>query len=223
VTVHCDAPGSFGKLSRRQETIVRRFVKDKTVFDLGAGDFSLSRCLVDLGAQKVFAIERATRAGGMLEYGSPYEKVTVLGSSLRSLARIGRFHRRAKTGKSGLVSSDPVETAFVSWPSVEGGKMCRRPDYSLLDPVRKAKTVIYLGNNMDGTVCGSPKLYKHLSRRQVLAHAPERRNTLIVYGRLLRGQERALLPEERAGIDQSRVYRYDEEYRSVGDRELGIR
>ena len=101
--------------------------------------------------------------------------------------------------------------------------MSGAPDYSMLEPVRKAKRVIYLGNNMDGTVCGSPKLYKHLSRRQVLAHAPERRNTLIVYGGLLRGRQRELLPEERAGIDQSRIYRYDKEYRSLSDKELGIR
>jgi hypothetical protein len=31
------------------------------------------------------------------------------------------------------------------------------------------------------------------------------------------------LPEELAGIDQSQIYRYDEEYRRLGDKELGIR
>jgi hypothetical protein len=219
---HCEAPGSFGKLNRRQQSIVRRFVKGQTVFDLGAGDFSLSRCLVDLGATKVFAIERATRAGGLLEYGSPYEKITVLGSSLKALARIGRHHRRAKTGEGALTPGAHVEIAFVSWPSVEGPRYVRQADYSILEPVRKAKIVIYLGNNMDGTVCGSERLFRHLAKRKVLAHSPARRNTLIVYGGLLR-KPRELLPEERAGIDQSRVYRYDEEYRRLGDKELGIR
>jgi hypothetical protein len=219
---HCEAPGSFGKLNRRQQTIVRHFVKGQTVFDLGAGTFSLSRCLVDLGAEKVFAVERATRASGLLEYGTPYEKVTVIGSGLKSLARIGRHHRRAKTGQGTIVSGAHVTIAFVSWPSVEGPRHCRTPDYSILEPVRKAKIVIYLGNNLDGTICGSEKLFRHLAKRKVLAHSPAKRNTLIVYGGLLR-RKRELLPEELAGIDQSQIYRYDEEYRRLGDKELGIR
>lgn len=214
MTQHCNSPASFGKLNAAQSSIVKRFVAGRQVMDLGAGDFELSRCLVDLGASKVYAVERATRHGGILEVGTPYEAVTVVAAGLKSLGRVARHKKRAE--ELPPVTHRGIDVALVSWPSPEDSKFSAHADYSLLEPIRKARTVIYLGSNVDGTICGSKRLYQHLAKRRVFAHEPDRRNTLIVYGPLLpRGQERELLPEERAGLDTSRVYTFKEAYGTV--------
>jgi hypothetical protein len=213
MSAYCDNRGSFGKLSRAQEAIVRRFVTGRAVHDLGAGDFFLSRCLIDLGARRVFAVERQARHSGILEAGSPYEAVQVVGAGFRALGKVARHHRRVQDP---LPAAWTPDVAFVSWPTPEDSKFTSHSDYSLLAFVRRAKVVIYLGSNLDGTMCGSRKLYEHLGRREVLAHEPDRRNTLIVYGRLLpRGRGRELLPEERAGIDTTQIYRFRDVYPTV--------
>jgi len=210
---NCESPSSFGKLNAKQSTIVRHFVAGRQVLDLGAGDFELSRCLVDLGARKVYAVERSTRHGGVLEVGTPYENITVVAAGLKSLGRVARHKKRAE--ELPPITHRGIDVALVSWPSPEDSKFSAHADYSLLDPIRRAKVVIYLGSNMDGTVCGSKRLYQHLGRRQVLAHEPDRRNTLIVYGGLLRGEHRDLLPEERAGIDTTKIYYFKDAYGTV--------
>jgi hypothetical protein len=96
---------------------------------------------------------------------------------------------------------DPIETAFVSWP-------VNWPEAGLLDLVSNSDRVIYLGTNTDGTACGDPILFHHLSQREVLAHVPEFRNTLIVYGPCT--ETRDLLPEEKAALDPSRMYSFAE-------------
>lgn len=219
---HCEAPGSFGKMNAAQQAVVRRFVRGRAVHDLGAGDFILSRCLIDLGAARVFAVERQARHSGILEVGAPYEAVQVVGAGFRALGKVTRHHRR--TGEKLPGAFARPEVAFVSWPTPEDSKFTSHSDYSLLGYVRRAKVVIYLGSNLDGTMCGSRKLYEHLGRREVLGHEPARRNTLIVYGRLLPlGRSRELLPEERAGIDTTQIYRYAEVYGPVADEALGLR
>lgn len=87
---------------------------------------------------------------------------------------------------------EPAPLVFLSWPD-------NHPNRSLFDIVRRAQTVIYLGKNTDGTACGWPGLFTEFQERQVLAHAPERRNTLTIYGaeRLRRGPT----GEEYAGIN----------------------
>ena len=221
MSLHCASPASYGRLSPAQVSIVRRVVQGQTVHDLGAGDFLLSRCLIDLGARKVFAIERTAQQGGILEYGTPYEGVYVVKASFRGLGQVVRHGRRAKEPLSEAFRAPAV--ALVSWPSAEDSKFTSHSDYSILGYVRRARTVIYLGSNLDGTMCGSRKLYEHLARREVLAHEPARRNTLIVYGRLLPlGRGRELLPEEQAGLDGSRTYRYRDVYGPVKDSELGL-
>jgi hypothetical protein len=221
VSPNCASPSSFGRLTKAQEAVVRRFVSGRAVHDLGAGDFFLSRCLIDLGARKVFAIERTAQHGGILEYGTPYEDVYVVNASFRGLGQVVRHGRRAGEPLAEAFRAPAV--ALVSWPSAEDSKFKSHSDYSILGYVRRARVVVYLGSNLDGTMCGSRKLYEHLARREVLAHEPGRRNTLIVYGRLLpRGRGRELLPEEQAGIDSSQTYRYRDVYGDVKDSDLGI-
>lgn len=211
---YCNTPSSFGKLNPAQTAIVRHYVAGRTVFDLGAGSYELSRCLVDLGAKKVYAVERNERFGGPLEIGTPYENVQVIASGLRGLGQVARHKRRA--AELPPVTHRSIDVAFISWPSNEDSKMSSYSDFSLLDPVRRAKVVIYLGYNFDGTACGSRRLYQHLAKRKVLEHEPARGNVLIVYGALLpHGKVRELLPEEHAGLDRSQIYYFRDAYSRV--------
>ena len=55
-------------------------------------------------------------------------------------------------------------------------------DMSIVKVLADAEIVIYLGKNTDGSACGYDKMWEHLRSREVLAHVPDRRNTLTVYG-----------------------------------------
>lgn len=86
----------------------------------------------------------------------------------------------------------PASLVFLSWPD-------NHPNRGLLDIVTRAQTVIYVGKNTDGTACGWPGLFTEFQTREIVAHVPEQRNTLTVYGpaRVRRGPT----GEEFAGIN----------------------
>jgi len=98
---------------------------------------------------------------------------------------------------------ESVDTAFVSWP-------INWIDIGLLRMVKEAKTVIYLGSNLDGNACGFREMFQHLLGREVLAHVPNRQNTLIIYGS--HTGEREPVPEEFAALNQERMYSFREVY-----------
>lgn len=94
-----------------------------------------------------------------------------------------------------------IRTAFVSWPR-------NTFDFGLVRLIERTHFVLYLGKNTDGTACGFPQFWDVLRKREVLAHMPDRANTLIVYG--LKKIDRPILPEEYAALYQDHVYSYDE-------------
>lgn len=96
---------------------------------------------------------------------------------------------------------DAIDIAFVSWPS-------NRPDGGLLSLIRRAREVVYLGKNTDGTACGSRPFFRALQQREVRAYVPNRENTLIIYGADT-GVLRRPTPEELAGLDlEGRILSY---------------
>lgn len=96
--------------------------------------------------------------------------------------------------------SPPVEIAFMSWPRSTF-------DTGLLNICRRARLVVYLGRNTDGSACGFPPLLQHLATRQVLAHVPDSYNSLIIYSSTL--ESRRYLPEEYAAIFQDKVWSHE--------------
>jgi hypothetical protein len=88
------------------------------------------------------------------------------------------------------VLDDPIDIAFVSWP----------PNYDtgLIPILRRARIILYLGKNTDGTACGTPDMFQYLLKRKA-EYIPDRHNTLICYTDFLR-VAREPLPEERASI-----------------------
>ena len=91
-----------------------------------------------------------------------------------------------------------IDLAIISWPS---NYRC-----GLTALIERARTVIYLGKCTDGVACGTPCLWEHLTRREVLWHEPDRTNTLIVYGP--EPCDREPLLEERAGLNSETVLDY---------------
>lgn len=84
-----------------------------------------------------------------------------------------------------------VDVAFVAWP-------INTPQAGLVPLLRRAKTVIYIGKNTDGTMCAWPGFWRSLMEREILDYVPEFMNTVIVYGdvtgpRNLRGEELAAI------------------------------
>lgn len=160
-----------GRLSVEQCSVLTQYLKGRVVHDLGAGDLTLAGGLLELGARHIVAVDADYR------WHKPPVSIQV--------TLVGAYF-------DAYVATEPeIDVAFVSWPeqyAIQG----------LRSLVQRAKTVIYLGSNFDGTVCGSFDLWTHLRLRQVLATEPDRKNTLIVYGEL--GPRRPLLPEEYSAL-----------------------
>ena len=85
-----------------------------------------------------------------------------------------------------------IDVAFVSWP-------INHEDQGLLQLVRRAKLVLYVGKNTDGSMCAWPGFFLEMSGRKILDYVPERPNTLIVYSDFLARRRKELRGEERAG------------------------
>ena len=69
----------------------------------------------------------------------------------------------------------------------------------LLQLLARAETIVYLGKNTDGSMCGFPAVFEHMVGRRLLAYVPHFRNTLVVVGARLT-EPRAPQHEELAGL-----------------------
>lgn len=96
---------------------------------------------------------------------------------------------------------EEIDVAFMSWPPQYGAQ-------GLAEAAARAETVIYLGSNVDGSVCGPNDLWQVLRFREVLVYLPDRKNTLLVYGR--KEGKRPLMPEEFAALNMERIWGFDE-------------
>jgi len=94
-----------------------------------------------------------------------------------------------------------IDIAFVSWPR-------NTFDLGLLNLVRRARTVIYLGCNTRGSACGFPQMWQHLATREVLEYLPEEFNSLVIYSST--PATRKYLPEEYAAIFQDKAWGFQE-------------
>lgn len=98
---------------------------------------------------------------------------------------------------------EPIHTAFISWPV--------NWDSGLDHLVFRSHVIIYLGTNMDGTMCGDRQLWNVLCKREILEHIPDRQNTLIIYGPEQINRE--LIPEECAALNGIHsVIKFDQAY-----------
>lgn len=94
-----------------------------------------------------------------------------------------------------------IDIAFVSWPQ-------EAFDLGLLNLIRRARTVIYLGSNTRGNACGFTQMWHYLATREVIAYVPDEYNSLVIYGSTL--EQRKYLPEEYAAIFQDKMWGFQE-------------
>lgn len=174
---------SHGEFRDNQAETVKPFIEGKVIHDLGCGDLTLAHQLLRLGAEKVIAIDR-------------YSPLT--------------YSKRTKLTGIDLVTcyfhdfkGTDIDTVFVSWP-------INWYDYGLGQLIEKAKTIIYLGSNFDGSACGYSDMWDYLSTRRILAHVPNSKNTLIVYDREY--ESRKKIPEERAALSPLKIQHFKEAY-----------
>ena len=156
---------AFGKLLGRMGEAIRPLVEGKTVWDLGAGDLLHAERLLRLGAAQVVAVDK-----------EPFPDIAE-----GRITLINSLFNAVEPPERG------IDVAFLSWPDTHflGG---------LVQLVAAARTVIYLGKNMDGTKCGFSVLWDHLTQREVLDHWLHHKNSMLVYGGSC--GRRPLFPEE---------------------------
>jgi hypothetical protein len=171
---------TWGRLDPAQSTALAAIVRGRTVHDLGCGDQTLAEKLVQLGAAAVIAVDC-----------QPMDWTPVAG--------VVPVHANF----ADYADTEPViDVAFVAWPD-------NRVEPALLELIRRAKTVAYLGKCTDATICGWPGFFRYLLGRALVAHVPNVSNTLCVYGEPL-ARPWAGEWEERAGIDGQTIRPYSE-------------
>lgn len=141
------------------------------MYDLGAGDFTLSAEMLALGAAEVTAVDRHVP-----------DYVPVPPGVRRVTAYFHDWVGRAP---------ERLGVVLLSWPAnwrMEG----------LIELIERTDRVIYLGKNTDGTACGWRELFEALRRRPVLDHVPDPANDLLIYGP--GDVDREPFPEERAAL-----------------------
>ena len=165
-------------VTKAQEDAVAHAVKGQIVVDLGAGCCELSKKLVELGAKQVLAVDKEFPLGFI----KPYPKVQ-------------RIHQRFEE-----LPFYPTAVHFISWP----------PNWEcgLLQHIKAAGIIVYLGKNTDGMSCATRDIWEYLVTREILAYAPHKKNTLIVYGPGVK--KHSLRGEEEAGLEHEMILYYEQ-------------
>lgn len=182
------AYGHMGGLNRFQEEAVRYYVRHRWIHDLGAGLLGWAKQLIEFEATCVTAVDSIykDRDNNVLNDRKPWPMCKPYNVLLDP--------RTFREVDEAILPTQKLQVAFVSWPCNTYGKTV-----GLERLVQRAEIVIYLGKNLDGTACGSPQFWDHVSKRKVLCFLPAVRNSLIVYGPEITEPRKPLL-EEAAGL-----------------------
>lgn len=147
---------SYGTLTDAQAEVVREVVCGRRIHDLGAGICTTyAKLMLEWGATEVVAIDKERYEG------APKPGLTIVQAYFEDYLKVH--------------PNEPIDVAFVSWPSNYLNK-------GLTRFVELAKTVVYLGKNTDGTMCGDPHLFQYFLGRRLEKYIPDPRNSLIVLG-----------------------------------------
>lgn len=183
---------SFGVITSGMEPLIKKYVKDRKVFDLMGGEGFLSVRLQELGARESIVIDYKLNTRFLKSEGLRYYKATMDALKFKD----------QDAEVNGARGEDDV--AFCSWIPNHQVK-------GLLRVLSPFKTVIYLGKNTDGTACAWPDFFRQMRRRRILNYHNDRKNTLIVYGADDGNGNRKQLHEEIAGIDYSIIRPFTED------------
>lgn len=185
---------SFGRIDSDQGEVLANTVRGQVVIDLGCGDGGWTKFICGCGPKKIIALDKQLPH----HQSDPPNQIVWVERLFEDYLADG---------------PDDYDVAFLSWP-------VNRPIPALQVLVERARLVIYLGKNTDGTSCGWDGLFDALSQREVLFYEPRRANTMIVYGdrtdeaRAPFGEEIAARFYSQAG---SKMLMYDEAERMANE------
>jgi len=165
------------------EEILREYVEGRTVLELGAGNLRDARALLELGARSVHCLDKSP---------VPDSDRDALGRDPRLSWQRGYFEEH-------LYLAPRYDVLFISYP------IMRPLGLAYMVAPREDQVVVYRGQNLEGTVCGSRAFWQVLSTREVLKASRVGLESLIVYGSR-RDVDRDILLEERGGLDRSKIY-----------------
>ncbi len=146
----------FDKL---QKTTFRKYVKGKSVIDIGCGNGELANLSIKTGATSVYAIDKEFNVTPKLTPNVTYLKTT-----------FDKFYTSAKRLK--------FDISILSWP-INNTSVLTGLELALFSP-----EIILITNNSDGVVCGLPIMYEMLSKLQIEAYIPQYYNVLTIYKNL---------------------------------------
>jgi hypothetical protein len=170
-------------LSLGMQSLLRGLIRNQIVYDLGGGSCEHACWFLSNYAKTVEVVDRNPAPKCL-----PYQL---------------RFHQR-RFDEYLKEAPESASLAFLSWP-------CNWNMTGLVALLSRFSQVIYLGKNTDGSSCGGPDLWEHLQTRRVLHYIAHPSNCLTLYGEpLLRGERRLPTGEERAALDTSKCYRFQE-------------
>lgn len=191
----------FAKLTSRMKAEIHRIVRDKVVVDLGAGDFYFSELVAERGAKKVYAVEpdylgHTSLLGGM----KPELIDQAYHDLLQGHPKVQVVPLYFEEVKNEVPES--FDIAILSWPMNSANK-------GLVDLLKKAKKVIYVGHNYDFTSCGDDHLFEYFMQREVEFIIEDSKNTLLIYGKELQAPRKPCCLEERGGLDHQTVLHWE--------------
>lgn len=174
-----------GALNEEQKEALRKIIAGRMVHDFGAGDCYLSEELLELGARHVHA------------YDKHFPRRVTRPDLNQHVTTFNQLLFDSRLSK--------LELVFTSWP----------PNNPSSDEIAvfmtRADISVYLGNNFDGSACGSYNMFLILMSSELIAYVPSFKNNLLVVGKQLESP-RDLTPEEISGLTIDKgapIFRWD--------------
>lgn len=157
-------------LTDKQESTLLSWVKDEVVHDLGAGNLSLA-LLMSSHAKEVHAIDKE------LPKASNLPANVHLHEGLFNAVKL----------------PTTLDCVVLAWPP---NMHCP----GLLDMVKRAFRVAYIGSNTSGSACGTSDLFVHLSKRMLVHEVRHHINCLHCYSAVCHQDPQFRSEEEVCGM-----------------------
>lgn len=176
-----DIRSLWGTLTEPIQHKILPYIKEKVVYDFGAGNLTFPRAFLRMGAQRVVAIDKVP----LVEHKHPVDA----GITVYEEYFLEFLNRRRD-----LPEKDAV--AFLSWPAnykLEG----------LLDLMANFDTIIYIGKTTGACMCAWPGFFEAMLLRPIQTYLPDIQNNFIVWGKhddTLAANPREPVQEEWSGL-----------------------
>lgn len=172
-------PGTRSEgLTHVQRMFISQVVSYQKVIDLGGADGSLALWMVQCGASEVLVVDK--------------ENYT---SKLRKHRRISYQTLYFKDAHP-ILNVKPYDVAVISWPINNWESMM-----TLVPVLIRLPRIVYIGSNKGANQCGTPELWRYLTRRKLEYADDIMPSSVIVYGDHGRDlEEQPLVPEEALGL-----------------------